>query len=100
MSQPEEAKPDPPQLSAVPEYALKHAPLLKLSSKERFWPIHVAKHIKNCELEKSDGTPIQCPAEHDGKVSLLSCQDVNSVWVFLKTRVSSVFLSIQIASLC
>jgi hypothetical protein len=93
MSQKEESTADAPRLTAVPDFALKHAPLVKLYSKDRFWPVHVSKHIQNCQLERSDGAPIPCPVEHDGKVSLLGCQDVNSVWVFLKTKVSSVLSS-------
>lgn len=70
-------------LDEVPEYVLKHAPLVHLYSKEHFWPSDIAEHVRHMAPFVGDD-----PVNMTEPVSLANMYELNHVpgFVFLTSQ--------------
>jgi len=67
----------------IPEYALKHAPIVWLHKGDEFFPSHVVEHLQHVSPRTFAGVDIDVPADVKNKVKALSLPDVNKGDVFL-----------------
>lgn len=79
--------PDPASQS-IPEYALKHAPIVWLHKGEGFFPSHAVEHLRNVSPKTFAGVDVDVPADVMNGVKALSHPDVNKGDVFLTLDVS------------
>lgn len=72
-------------LDSLPQYVLKHAPLVWLDKEEEFWPGNVMVHLQNVHAENSKGDKVEIPAEAKAKggASWLAHPSINKGDVFL-----------------
>lgn len=70
-------------LQSVPEYALKHAPIVWLHKDDEFFPSHVVEHLLHVNPKTFAGVDVDVPADIKNKVKALSQSDVNKGDVFL-----------------
>ena len=54
-------------LDALPQYALKHAPLVWLDKEEEFWCGNVLIHLQNVHPENSKGEKVEIPGDVKAK---------------------------------
>lgn len=74
--------PDPAS-QIIPEYALKHAPIVWLHKGDEFFPSHVVEHLQHVSPRTFAGVDVDIPADIKNKVKALSHPDVNKGDVFL-----------------
>ncbi len=73
----------PPTPQSIPEYALKHAPIVWLHKGDEFFPSHVVEHLRNVSPRTFAGVDVDVPADVKNNVKALSHPDVNKGDVFL-----------------
>ena len=74
--------PDPVSQS-IPEYALRHAPIVWLHKGDEFFPSHVVEHLRNVSPKTFAGLDVDVPADVMNGVKALSHPDVNKGDIFL-----------------
>jgi len=72
-----------PASQGVPEYALKHAPIVWLHKDDEFFPSHVVEHLQHVNPRTFAGVDVNVPAEVKNRVKALTHSDVNKGDVFL-----------------
>ena len=70
-------------LQIVPEYALKHAPIVWLHKDDEFFPSHVVEHLQHVNPKTFAGLDVDVPTDIKNKAKALSQSDVNKGDVFL-----------------
>jgi len=75
---------------SVPEYALKHAPIVWLHKDDEFFPSHPVEHLQHVNPKTFAGADVNVPADIKNKVKALSQSDVNKGDVFLTLDVRCV----------
>jgi hypothetical protein len=85
-----------PAVQSVPEYALKHAPIVWLHEGDEFFPSHVVEHLQHVSPRTFAGVDVDVPADIKNKVKVLAHPDVNKgdVFLTLDVRRSSTWLEI------
>ena len=73
----------PPTPQSIPEYALKHAPIVWLHKGDEFFPSHVVEHLRNVSPRTFAGVDVDVPVDVKNTVKALSHPDVNKGDVFL-----------------
>lgn len=72
-----------PALQSVPDYALKHAPIVWLHKADEYFPSHVVEHLQHVNPKTFAGVDVDVPADVKNKVKGLAHPDVNKGDVFL-----------------
>ena len=72
-----------PTPQSIPEYAIKHAPIVWLHKDDEFFPSHVVEHLQNVSPRSFAGVDVDVPADVKNTVKALSHPDVNKGDVFL-----------------
>ena len=89
--------PDPASQS-IPEYALKHAPIVWLHKGEGFFPSHAVEHLRNVSPKTFAGLDVDVPADVMNGVKVLSHPDVNKGDVFLTLDVRRASTRLDVSS--
>jgi hypothetical protein len=79
-----------PTLQSIPEYALKHAPIVWLHKDDEFYPSHPVEHLQHVSPQTFAGVHVDVPADVKNKVKMLAHPDVNKGDVFLTLDVRCV----------
>jgi hypothetical protein len=90
--------PDPASPSqSIPEYALRHAPIVWLHKGDEFLPSHVVEHLQHVSPTTFAGVHVDVPADIKNKVKALTHPDVNKgdVFLTLDVRCASTHLDIS-----
>lgn len=72
----------------LPDFALRYAPLLWLSSQETYWPGDPLLHLKNVIPKTGTGTVIDVPPQVAGTYQMLNVDAVNQYDTWLSLDVS------------
>lgn len=57
---------------ALPEYAIKHCPLLHLDVAELYWPTRMQDFVRNCRLHGVTEVPLDFPEGVEGTIASLA----------------------------
>ena len=89
--------PDPASQS-IPEYALRHAPIVWLHKGDEFFPSHVVEHLRNVNPKTFAGVDVDVPADVMNSVKALSHPNVNKGDVFLTLDVRRASARLDVSS--